>query len=515
MTDPRNKRSSKSQVLLPNYMLGKTLGIGSFGKVKLGQHILTGCDVAVKILDLQKLNDAEVERVRREIKIMGGLSHPNIIRLYEIIELKSKIYVVMEYMNRGELYDYIMEKGHLKEDEARHMFQQIIFGLEFCHLNKIAHRDLKPENLLLDSRDNVKLADFGLSNVMVDGHFLKTSCGSPNYAAPEVISGKLYAGPEVDIWSCGIILYVLLCGKFPFDADNIPSLFKQIKNGIYTLPTHLSPLARDLIIRILVIDPLIRLTIPQIREHPWFQYCLPWHLAVPAEETRRGTKKIDEEILQVVITKGFDHCHVVESLRNRIQNEATVTYYLLLDKKLGASTNNYNHRQKDGLECDISYLDQLSVAATIVRNSLKQQQFCINNGTASPKLQSPVLRNWTVGLKSPGHPREIVVEILGVLQRLNICWKEIRDYNIKCKWLPNLWSSKQTEEILDLNHDIYEASASGNVGIVDPRSQNLIKFEIQIYKAQKLYLIDLQRISGPPMLFLELCHSFISELQPQ
>ncbi|KAG1370996.1 putative SNF1-related protein kinase catalytic subunit alpha KIN10 [Cocos nucifera] len=155
----------------------------------------------------------------------------------------------------------------------------------------VVHRDLKPENLLLDLQLNVKLADFGLSNVMRDGHFLKTSCGSPNYAAPEVVSGKLYAGPEVDIWSCGIILYVLLCGRLPFDADNISSLFKQIKHGLYTLPTHLSPLAKDLIIQILVVDPLRRFTIPQIREHPWFQYHLPRCLALPAEEATRGTEK--------------------------------------------------------------------------------------------------------------------------------------------------------------------------------------------------------------------------------
>jgi len=129
----------------------------------------------------------------------------------------------------------------------------------------VVHRDLKPENLLLDSKSNVKIADFGLSNIMRDGHFLKTSCGSPNYAAPEVISGKLYAGPEVDVWSCGVILYALLCGSLPFDDENIPNLFKKIKNGIYFLPSHLSPGSRDLIPRMLIVDPLKRITIPEVR----------------------------------------------------------------------------------------------------------------------------------------------------------------------------------------------------------------------------------------------------------
>lgn len=127
------------------------------------------------------------------------------------------------------------------------------------------HRDLKPENLLLDADNNVKIADFGLSNVMEDGDFLRTSCGSPNYAAPEVISGSLYAGPEVDVWSCGVILYALLCGSLPFDDESIPNLFKKIRGGMYSLPSHLSEMARDLIPRMLVVDPMKRITIPEIR----------------------------------------------------------------------------------------------------------------------------------------------------------------------------------------------------------------------------------------------------------
>ena len=149
-----------------------------------------------------------------------------------------------------------IRKGRLGENEARHFFQQIVSGVEYCHRNMVVHRDLKPENLLLDAKSNVKIADFGLSNVMRDGHFLKTSCGSPNYAAPEVISGKLYSGPEVDVWSCGVILYALLCGSLPFDDESIPNLFKKIKGGVYTLPSHLSPGARDLIARALLVDPL-------------------------------------------------------------------------------------------------------------------------------------------------------------------------------------------------------------------------------------------------------------------
>ena len=251
-------------------------------------------------------------QVKREINILQRCTHPHIIRLYEVIDTPTDIFVVMEYVSNGELFDYIVSKGRLLPDEARHFFHQIISGVEYCHFHQIVHRDLKvrarararasrsrlshglrarrhdrrardigggagwdrfsqPENLLLDADNNIKIADFGLSNVMRDGDFLRTSCGSPNYAAPEVISGSLYAGPEVDVWSCGVILYALLCGSLPFDDESIPNLFKKIKSGMYSLPSHLSQLSRDLIPRMLVVDPMKRITIPEIRGHPWFQ----------------------------------------------------------------------------------------------------------------------------------------------------------------------------------------------------------------------------------------------------
>ncbi|CAN1143605.1 SNF1-related protein kinase catalytic subunit alpha KIN10 [Linum perenne] len=313
MDGSSHRGNSSVDMFLSNYKLGKTLGIGSFGKVKIAEHALTGHKVAIKILNRRKIKNMEMEEKG----------------LYEVIETPTDIYVVMEYVKSGELFDYIVEKGRLQEDEARNFFQQIISGVEYCHRNMVVHRDLKPENLLLDSKCNVKIADFGLSNIMRDGHFLKTSCGSPNYAAPEVISGKLYAGPEVDVWSCGVILYALLCGTLPFDDENIPNLFKKIKGGIYTLPSHLSPGARDLIPRMLVVDPMKRMTIPEIRQHPWFQARLPRYLAVPPPDTMQQAKKIDEEILQEVIKMGFDRNQLVESLRNRLQNEVLLTLFPL------------------------------------------------------------------------------------------------------------------------------------------------------------------------------------------
>lgn len=191
--------------------------------------------------------------------------------------------MVLEYAG-GELFDYIVQNGKMREDAARRFFQQIICAVEYCHRHKIVHRDLKPENLLLDNGLNVKIADFGLSNIMTDGNFLKTSCGSPNYAAPEVINGKLYAGPEVDVWSCGVILYVLLVGRLPFDDEHIPSLFAKIARGHYVVPSYISKSAADIIAKMLAVNPVHRATIDEIRQHEWFMKDLPAYLQPPVEE---------------------------------------------------------------------------------------------------------------------------------------------------------------------------------------------------------------------------------------
>lgn len=271
------------------------------------------------------------EKLKREIKILKMCLHPHIIRLYEVIETPTDVFVITEYSSGGELFDYIVERGRLSEAEARRFFQQIISGVEYCHRNMVAHRDLKPENLLLDEHSNVKIADFGLSNCMRDGWFLKTSCGSPNYAAPEVISGKLYAGPEVDIWSCGVIVYALLCGTLPFDDESIPYLFRKIKGGIYILPSYLSECSKDLISKMLVTDPLKRMTIDDIRKHPWFLRDLPRYLAVAP---RLGThlEHIDDLVLSDVVKRmGFPREKIYRALKKGRRNHYTVAYHLIKD----------------------------------------------------------------------------------------------------------------------------------------------------------------------------------------
>ncbi|TGO33793.1 hypothetical protein BHYA_0227g00190 [Botrytis hyacinthi] len=281
-TVPAPQRKTEQRV--GAYSVIRTLGEGSFGKVKLAVHRVTGQQVALKIIGRRKLISRDMAgRVEREIEYLQLLRHPHIIKLYTVIKTTSEIIMVLEYAG-NELFDYIVQHGKMREDEARRFFQQIICAVEYCHRHKIVHRDLKPENLLLDENLNVKIADFGLSNIMTDGNFLKTSCGSPNYAAPEVINGKLYAGPEVDVWSCGVILYVLLVGRLPFDDEHIPSLFAKIARGQYNVPSYMGREAAALIKKMLAVNPVHRATIADIRDDPWFTTNLPAYLQPPVEE---------------------------------------------------------------------------------------------------------------------------------------------------------------------------------------------------------------------------------------
>ncbi|CAF1548718.1 unnamed protein product, partial [Didymodactylos carnosus] len=286
-------------IKIGHYIIEETLGTGSFGKVKKAYHQLTHHTVAIKIVNRSKIKQLDVVgKIRKEIQNLRLFRHPHIIRLYQVISTPTDIFMIMEYVAGGELFDHIIKKGKLSEAEARPFFQQIISGVDYCHRHMIVHRDLKPENLLLVDASCVKIADFGLSNMMKDGELFKTSCGSPNYAAPEVVSGQLYAGPEVDIWSCGVILYALLTGTLPFDEDNVQLLFKAIRSGIFPIPETLNPSVVDLLQKMLTVDPVKRATMKHISEHAWFKINLPDYLF--PKQCEENTHIIDLDAIQEV-----------------------------------------------------------------------------------------------------------------------------------------------------------------------------------------------------------------------
>lgn len=257
------------------YELGRTLGEGTFGKVKFARKVETGESVAIKILDKEKiLRHKMIGQIKREISTMKLIKHPNVIRMYEVMASKTKIYIVMEFVTGGELFEKIAHCGRLKEDEARKYFQQLINAIDYCHSRGVFHRDLKPENLLLDSKGVLKVSDFGLSalpqQVREDG-LLHTTCGTPNYVAPEVINNKGYNGAKADLWSCGVILFVLMAGHLPFEDTNLMSLYKKIFKAEFTCPSWFSTSAKKLIKRILDPNPQTRITVAEVIENEWFK----------------------------------------------------------------------------------------------------------------------------------------------------------------------------------------------------------------------------------------------------
>ncbi|RWA04167.1 hypothetical protein EKO27_g10937 [Xylaria grammica] len=305
-----NKREKSSR--FGDYYLGHTIGEGEFGKVKLGWKQDGGVQVAIKLIRRDTLgnNTSRIAKIYREVAILRGLSHPNIVRLHEMSETERYIGIILEYASGGELFDYILNHRYLKDNAARRLFAQLISGVGYLHKKGIVHRDLKLENLLLDRNRNIIITDFGFANTfdatdelteeeelnlpdrdfvkrsgldqtkpngMRRGDLMQTSCGSPCYAAPElVVSDSLYTGRKVDVWSCGVILYAMLAGYLPFDddpdnpeGDNINLLYKYIVNTPLTFPEYVTPHARDLLRRILVPSPRKRADLFEVARHSW------------------------------------------------------------------------------------------------------------------------------------------------------------------------------------------------------------------------------------------------------
>uniref|UniRef100_A0AAY5EQ60 Maternal embryonic leucine zipper kinase n=1 Tax=Electrophorus electricus TaxID=8005 RepID=A0AAY5EQ60_ELEEL len=318
--------------LLKYYEVYETIGSGGFAKVKLGRHILTGEKVAIKIMDKKDLGD-DLPRVKMEMEAMKNLSHQHVCRLYHIIETASRIYMVIEYCPGGELFDYIVAKDRLSEEETRVFFRQIISALAYVHSQGYAHRDLKPENLLIDEGHNLKLIDFGLCARPKGGlgYELMTCCGSPAYAAPELIQGKAYIGSEADVWSMGVLLYALLCGYLPFDDDNCMVLYRKITSGHYKNPHWLSPGSILLLNQMMQVEPKRRLTVRQLLDHPWVMkgYSSPveWH-------STRPLGHIDEDcITEMAVSLRRSKQSTVQLVSEWKYDQTTATYLLLLAKK--------------------------------------------------------------------------------------------------------------------------------------------------------------------------------------
>ncbi|XP_002522224.2 CBL-interacting serine/threonine-protein kinase 12 [Ricinus communis] len=270
----KNQNSTNQTLLLGRYEIGKLLGHGTFAKVYHARNVKTNESVAIKVIDKEKiLKGGLIAHIKREISILRRVRHPNIVQLFEVMATKAKIYFVMEYVRGGELFNKVA-KGRLKEEVARKYFQQLISAVAFCHARGVFHRDLKPENLLLDENGDLKVSDFGLSavsdQIRQDGLF-HTFCGTPAYVAPEVLARKGYDAAKVDIWSCGVILFVLMAGYLPFHDQNVMVMYKKIYKGEFRCPRWFSQELIRLLSKLLDTNPETRITIPVIMDNKWFK----------------------------------------------------------------------------------------------------------------------------------------------------------------------------------------------------------------------------------------------------
>ena len=303
---------------LPNYTFGKSIGEGTFGKVFLGTHNLTGEKVAIKVLEKAKiLEQEEIERINREIKFLKKFKNINIIKIYEVVENTNNVYFIMEHASGGELFNYIVSKKRLEEKEASFFFAQLIHALDFIHKHLIAHRDIKPENMLLTENNTIKLIDFGLSNQYNKGGLLKTPCGSPCYAAPEMILGRKYGGADIDIWSCGITLYAMVCGYLPFEDKNNDKLYKKILDCKIEFPSHVGELTKNMITRLLTVNLAKRISFDEIKQHPFFLLSLN---LINKNFLGLYLNKVDETILKKMTELGFDKTKVIKEVEANNHN---------------------------------------------------------------------------------------------------------------------------------------------------------------------------------------------------
>merc|ERR1719220_2764909 len=309
------------------YRLLKTIGKGNFAKVKLAKHIPTGKEVAIKIIDKTQLNPGSLQKLFREVRIMKTLDHPNIVKLFQVIETEKTLYLVMEYASGGEVFDYLVLHGRMKEKEARAKFRQIVSAVQYCHQKKIIHRDLKAENLLLDSEMNIKIADFGFSNEFMPGNKLDTFCGSPPYAAPELFQGKKYDGPEVDVWSLGVILYTLVSGSLPFDGSTLRELRERVLRGKYRIPIYMSTDCENLLKKFLVLNPARRASLEVIMKDKWM------NMGHEEEDLKPYIEPVqdwgDLKLIEILIGMGYSKSVVEEALKQQKFDDCYASYLLL------------------------------------------------------------------------------------------------------------------------------------------------------------------------------------------
>lgn len=472
---------------LDHYIIGKTLGVGGFGKVKLAKHEFTGCPVAIKMVNKKKVKSKSMSlKIQREIRLLKYFNHPNMIKLYQVLDTDLNIYIVMEYVPGGELFHLVSEQEGLTEKDARRLFRQIISGIEYCHQNLVAHRDLKLENILVDERGNIKIVDFGLSNFMKDGQFLKTGCGSIHYAPPEIILGKPYTGAEVDVWSTGVILYTMLAGFLPFDEDNEILLVKRICSADFSIPQHFSPEAADLLKQMIRVHPLQRIRIVDIKKHPWFtQSEIPSLLMANQAQEFKSHIRVSEPILKRLLKynmdfQGMDLQEIKDSIICKKNYSFVIAYQLLLDEQ-----------KKEQYQIEVLKEELFFGPVTKALESNLREMNQLYNQTLRKPHEGKMKKHWVYGFVYKCSPEKCMSALLKTLAEVGVGVSiKSADYCLKCV----------VEDKQEAQTEIPAESSA-----VLP---SLIEFTIQVYRIDKTneaHMIDIKRNSGSSIVFMDYC----------
>ncbi|KRX24724.1 5'-AMP-activated protein kinase catalytic subunit alpha-2 [Trichinella nelsoni] len=449
---------------------------------KLGKTIVlvnevNGVNAAVKIVSREKMKRLRmVDKARREIENLRLLRHPHIVQLYEVHALPFDIVMIMEYVSGGDMCQYLCQHGKLPEHEARRFFQQLISAVDYCHRHKVVHRDLKLENLLLDAKKNIKLTDFGLSNYLKDGVLLRTNCGSLCYAAPELLYHHYYAGPEVDIWSCGIVLYVLLCGHFPFQDDRMMALCKKITTGAFKIPKYFGKSVSNLICKILNVHPMERATAETIMAHPWFTRNVPNYLFPKISDEE--TSIVDLSIVKQISRKfhATEKKVITVLKQNDPYNRLSIAYNLAVEKRRREKSTTAKLSAED---YPLSNMSDISKERPPNSNCSddKTPEMQISANVKPIHYKSPYTDGdrLYLGLRWSDKPENIMMQLLHLLKSLNFEWRMINPYHVIVRRKNDLESPKMILQLYMVGYNDYLLDFTSSMETTTDTPSDLLK----------------------------------------